>query len=129
MELEIEFKRQVSHGPFNYYMSKQEQLMKNQKIQIIDIEYTKEDKEIIKESNALTSLLIAKANLPPPKTTDSGLITPREREKHKQRVLELLQAYDSSSSDPESEGKKSSDSFTKDYMIPPKVFEIEKQLL
>jgi hypothetical protein len=87
MELEIEFKRQVSHGPFNYYMSKHEQLMKNQKIQIIDIEYTKEDKEIIKESNALTSLLIAKANLPPPKTTDSGLITPKEREKHKQRVL------------------------------------------
>jgi hypothetical protein len=37
MELEIEFKRQISHGPFNYYMSKQEQLMKNQKIQIIDI--------------------------------------------------------------------------------------------
>ena len=54
------------------------------------IEYTKEDKAIIKESNALSSLVMAKANLPPPKTTDSGVITPREREKHKQRVLELL---------------------------------------
>ncbi len=110
-------------------MSKQEQLMKNQKIQIINIEYTKEEKSMIKESNALTSLVMAKANLPPPKTSESGVVTPREREKQKQRVIELLQGYDSSSSDAESEGKKSSDSFTKDYVIPAKVFEIEKQLL
>lgn len=68
MELEIEFKRQISHGPFNYYMSKQEQLMKNQKIQIINIEYTKEEKVMIKESNALTTLVMAKANQPLPKT-------------------------------------------------------------
>lgn len=44
-------------------------------------------------------------------------------------MIELLHGYDSSSSDAESEGKKSSDSFTKDYVIPTKVYEIEKQLL
>ncbi len=44
-------------------------------------------------------------------------------------MIELLQGYDSSSSDADSEGKKSSDSFSKDYQIPLKVFEIENQLL
>ena len=102
-------------------MSKQEQLMKNQRIQIIDVEYTKEEKEVIKESKALSGLILAKANIP---TSKNG--SPRENERQKQRVLKLLNGYDSSSSDPESEGKKSSDSFTKDYNIPAKVFEIEK---
>jgi hypothetical protein len=102
-------------------MSKQEQLMKNQRIQIIDVEYTKEEKEVIKESKALSGLILAKANIP---TSQNG--SPRENERQKQRVLKLLNGYDSSSSDPESEGKKSSDSFTKDYNIPAKVFEIEK---
>lgn len=44
MEIEIEFKRQNSHGPLNYYLDKKQQLSKNQKIQIIDVEYTKEEK-------------------------------------------------------------------------------------
>ena len=31
-DIEIEYKRQNSHGPLNYYLSKQEQLERNQKI-------------------------------------------------------------------------------------------------
>jgi hypothetical protein len=32
MEIEIEFKRTSSHGPFNFYMTMEDQLNKNQKI-------------------------------------------------------------------------------------------------
>jgi len=32
MEIEVEFKRQSSHGPLNYYMTKEDQLNRNQKI-------------------------------------------------------------------------------------------------
>lgn len=40
MEVELEFKRQASHGPLNYYLSKAQQLAKYQKLQIsmIDIQ-------------------------------------------------------------------------------------------
>ena len=59
-------------------MSKQDQLMKNQKIQIMEIEYTKEEKAEVNESNALTTLVLAKNNLPI--YHSSGVVTPRERE-------------------------------------------------
>ena len=45
MEVELEFKRQSSHGPLNYYLTKADQINRNQKIQIsmIDI-YEAEEK-------------------------------------------------------------------------------------
>jgi hypothetical protein len=50
--------------------------MKNQRIQIIDVEYTKEEKEVIKESKALSGLVLAKANIP-----NSQNVSPRENER------------------------------------------------
>ncbi len=56
-DIEIEYKRQNSHGPLNYYLSKQEQLERNQKIQINLIEFTAADKELISQSKTISAAL------------------------------------------------------------------------